>query len=249
MLPTLAFFILGLLVGGLVNQLGSDLPARRALGRPHCPYCDRDRPWWQWNAWLAYLMGRAKCSSCGAPVSLRHPLIEIGLGVIYGYLWIVLGPSVKLALYLLYTTVLALILITDIEHRLILDVVTYPAMLFAVVVSFFTPGLTWWSALAGGAIGWTFFYLAALIGNNVFGAGALGGGDVKLAAFIGLITGFPLIIEAIVLTILVGAAISLVLLVTGVRGLRDYIPYGPFLVIGAMITLLWGYPILEWFLY
>jgi prepilin signal peptidase PulO-like enzyme (type II secretory pathway) len=128
-------------------------------------------------------------------------------------------------------------------------VVTYPAILFAIGASFFTPGLTWWSSLTGGAIGLLFFALAAAIGRAVFGPGALGWGDVKLAAFVGLITGFPLIIEAIVLTILVGAAISLVLLVTGVRGLKDHIPYGPFLIIGAMITLLWGYPILEWFLY
>jgi len=176
-------------------------------------------------------------------------LIEIGLGVTYGYLWIVLGPSIKLPLYLLYSTILTLILITDIERRLILNVVTYPAILFAFAASFFTPGMTWWSALIGGAIGWAFFYCAALIGNAAFGAGALGGGDVKLAAFVGLITGFPLVIEALVLTILIGAAVTLVLLVTGVRGLRDHIPYGPFLVAGAMITLLWGYPILEWFLY
>jgi leader peptidase (prepilin peptidase)/N-methyltransferase len=77
----------------------------------------------------------------------------------------------------------------------------------------------------------------------------LGGGDVKLAAFVGLITGFPLVIEALVLTILIGAAVSLILLVTRVRSLRDPIPYGPFLIAGAVITLLWGYPIAAWFLH
>ena len=73
--------------------------------------------------------------------------------------------------------------------------------------------------------------------------------DVKLAAFVGLITGFPLVIEALVLTILVGAAVSLILLITRVRSLRDPIPYGPFLVVGAAVTILWGYPIAEWFLH
>ena len=69
-----------------------------------------------------------------------------------------------------------------------------------------------------------------------------------MALFIGLITGFPLIIEAIVLAIIIGATISLLLLVLGVRGLRDHVPYGPFLVAGAIVTLLWGYPIANWFL-
>lgn len=246
---TLLFILLGLLVGGLVNQLGSDLPARRRLTRPHCPYCGQDRPWWQWLALPPYLIGRVGCPSCDAPIGLRHPLVEIGLAVAYGYLWIVLGPSVKLILYFLYSIIFALILITDIERRLILNMVMYPSILFAIIASLFTPEMTWWSALAGGAIGFIFFLGAALVGNALFGSGALGGGDVKMAVFVGLITGFPLVIEALVLTILIGAAVSLILLITRVRGLRDHIPYGPFLVAGAAITLMWGYTIAGWFLH
>jgi prepilin signal peptidase PulO-like enzyme (type II secretory pathway) len=242
-------FIFGILVGGLINQLGSDLLARRSLTRPHCPYCGRERPWWKWFALPAYLSGRAKCSSCGAPISLRHPLVEIGLGVIYAYLWIRLGPSVKLVLYALYSTIFALILITDIERRLILNVVIYPAILFAAIAGFFTPGLPWRYALLGGVIAFLFFLGAAAIGNATFGAEALGGGDVKLAAFVGLITGFPLVIEALLLAIIIGAIVSLLLLLTKIRGLRDPVPYGPFLITGAMITLLWGRSIAEWFLY
>jgi prepilin signal peptidase PulO-like enzyme (type II secretory pathway) len=108
--------------------------------------------------------------------------------------------------------------------------------------------VAWWRALVGGAIGFTFFTLAAVVGNVVFGPGTLGGGDIKLAAFVGLVTGFPLVIEAIVLAILIGGAVSLVLLITRVRSLTDYIPYGPFLIAGAMITLLWGHSIADWFL-
>lgn len=241
------FVLLGLLVGGLLNQLGSNLPARR-LTSPHCPYCGRRRPWWQWVALPAYLANRHKCPSCGAPIRWRYPLSELGLAAAYGYLWVTLGPSVKLAFYLVYFAVFTLILITDIERRVILNVVTYPAILIAIGASFVTPGITWQSALIGGAIAFAFFLLAALVGNALFGSGALGGGDIKLATFVGLITGFPLVIEAVTLAILIGAVVSLVLLVTRVRRLRDHIPYGPFLIAGAVITLLWGYPIADWFL-
>lgn len=228
---------------------GAEPPTDKINVRPHCPHCGQDRPWWQWLSLPARLIGRGRCPTCQAPISLRHPLVEVGLAVTFGYLWLTLGPSMKLIPYLLYTAILTLILITDIERRLILNVVTYPAMLLAFVFSFFTPGITWWSALLGGAIGFTFFLGVALVGNNVFGSGAMGGGDVKLAAFVGLITGFPLIIEALLLTILIGAAVSSLLLITRVRSMRDYIPYGPFLVAGAMVTLLWGYPIATWFIY
>jgi leader peptidase (prepilin peptidase)/N-methyltransferase len=155
---------------------------------------------------------------------------------------------VTVLFYSIYSAVFALILVTDLERRLILNIVTYPAMVLALAGSILVPGVTWWNALIGGAIGLLFFLLAAVAGNTLFGSGALGGGDVKLAAFVGLVTGYPMVIEALVFTILIGAVVSLALLVTRVRGLRDHVPYGPFLVAGAMITLLWGYRIAEWFL-
>lgn len=244
----LVAFLVGVLVGGVVNQLGSVLPARRALREPHCPYCGRRRQWWQWLGLAAYLLQQSQCPSCGASIGIRWALVETGLGLTYGYLWIALGPSTTLLFTSLYTAIFALILVTDIEQRLILDVVTYPAIVLGLVASFLVPDVAWWRALVGGAIGFTFFTLAAVVGNVVFGPGTLGGGDIKLAAFVGLVTGFPLVIEAIVLAILIGGAVSLVLLITRVRSLTDYIPYGPFLIAGAMITLLWGHSIADWFL-
>ena len=246
---TIVFTVLGLLVGGLVNQLGSDIPARQGLTRPHCPYCGRDRPWLQWLALPAYLVRRAGCPSCGAPISLRHPLVEVGLAVAYGYLWIVLGPSVKLVFYCVYSTIFAVILVTDIERRLIPNVVTFPAIAIALAASLVVPGAKWWSALIGGAVGFSFILLAYFVGTAVFGPLALGQGDITLALLVGTIIGFPLVVEALVIAILVGAAISSILLITRVRGLRDPIPYGPFLIVGAIVTLLWGYPIAEWFLH
>lgn len=248
MVGVIAAFVVGIGVGGVVNQLASDLPGRKAPTVPHCSYCGQQRAWWQWLGVLAYVLGRPACPACGARIKMRRPLLEIGLGFTYGYLWVALGPSGELVFYGLYSAILALILITDLERRLILNVVTYPAIVLGLAGSFFVPRVTWWSALLGGGIGWIFFFLAAVIGRAAFGAGALGGGDVKLAAFIGIITGFPLVIEAIVLTILIGALVSLFLLITGIRGLQDHIPYGPFLVAGAVVTLLWGYPIATWIL-
>ena len=242
------FVLLGLLVVGLVNQLGSDLPARRGITRPHCPYCGRDRPWWQWLALPASLAGQAKCRHCDALIGWRHPLVEIGLSVAYGYLWIRFGLSLRLVFYLIYGAIFALILVTDMERKLILNVVTFPAILLAVVASIPMPGIRLWNALAGGAVGFFAFLFLVVVGKLIFGSGALGEGDITLATFIGLITGYPLIVETLVLTTLIGAGISFVLLITRVHTLRDYIPYGPFLIIGAVITLLWGYPIANQFL-
>ena len=142
-----------------------------------------------------------------------------------------------------------LLSLTDFERKLILNVVMFPAIILAIVASLLMPGILLWNALAGGAIGFLTFFLLVVIGKIVFGSGALGEGDITLATFIGLITGFPLVIEALVLTTLIGAGISLILLITRVRSLRDPIPYGPFLVAGGMVALLWGYSIAGWLLY
>lgn len=243
-------FLLGLLVGGVVNHLATALPASQSITVPCCPYCGRRRPWWQWLALPSFLVGRARCPYCGAPIRLRYLLVELGLAASYPCLWGALGStfSIKLVLYLIYGAIFAIIFVTDVERRLILNRVTYPAIALAFVASFVTPGMTWWSALAGGLTGFAFFAIAGLIGNKLFGYGALGGGDVKLAAFIGLVTGFPLVIETLVLTLLIGAGVSLLLLMARLRRLRDHIPYGPFLIVGAVVTLLYGYPIAHWFL-
>jgi len=241
--------ILGLAAGVLVNRLGTDLPARRRISQPHCPYCGKTRPLWQWVTLPSFLIWNARCPYCDAPIRLREPLVEVGLVVAYNYVWIAFGSSIQAFLYAVYTTIFALVIVTDIERRLILNVVTYPAILFGFGASFINPEMRWDYSLLGGLVGFGFFLVAMIIGERVFGSGALGMGDVKLALFIGLIVGFPLVIEMLVITILVGAAVSSFLLLTGVCGLHDHLPYGPFLVVGALVTLFWGYHIMEWFLY
>lgn len=249
--------VLGVLVGAAVNRLATDLPARRKVQRPHCPYCGHVRPWYQWIALPTASIGRARCSHCAAPIPLRYPLVELALGFLFGFLYLRYGPTLRLAFFAAYTAIFALIAVTDLERRLILNVVTLPAMLLALAgalcgVTTLADGAPWWaaarSALLGGLIGYSFFWVAAIIGKLTVGPGALGDGDVKLAGFVGLVTGFPLIVEALVLAILSGGLVSLLLIVTRVRSLRDPIPYGPFLIFGGWVTMVWGMEIAAWFL-
>jgi leader peptidase (prepilin peptidase)/N-methyltransferase len=148
----------------------------------------------------------------------------------------------------LYTTIFVLIAVTDMERRLILNVVTIPAMALAIIGSFFTGHIGWKSAPAGWCVaGYVILMAIVLLGNWLVGPGAMGGGDVKLAAFIGLVTGFPLVLEALLLGILIGGVVSLLLLLMRLRSLRDPIPYGPFLIVGGWVTMIWGTEIAHWF--
>ena len=86
--------LLGFLVGGLVNRLGTDLPARRAPQLPRCPYCGKGRPWYQWVSLPTYLINKTRCPDCSAPIPVRYPLVELGLGFLFGYLFLRYGLTV-----------------------------------------------------------------------------------------------------------------------------------------------------------
>lgn len=232
--------LIGILVGAVVNRLGSDLPARRRPRFPECPYCGRRRPWYQWMALPAYLVHRQYCPACGAPISIRHPLVELGLAFLFGFLYRRYGLTAQFIFFALYTIVFMLIFVTDIERHLILNVVTLPAMALAIVGSFFTGHVSWKGALLGGVAGYVILMAIVLLGHWLVGPGAMGGGDVKLAAFIGLVTGFPMVLVALLLAILIGGMVSLLLLLTRLRSFRDPIPYGPFLIVGGWATMVWG---------
>jgi len=170
------------------------------------------------------------------------------MGVTYTFLCVVLGPSIRLPCYLAYSAILGLILITDIERRWIPNVVVYPAILLGAAAAFLNPSLDPWRAFAGGAAGFAIYLLIATLGNALYGSEAMGAGDVKLATFIGLITGFPLVFVAAIVAIFAAGGTGLVLLLTRVRRRRDPIPYSPFLVTGVVVAALWGELILESFL-
>jgi len=121
-------------------------------------------------------------------------------------------------------------------------VVTVPAMALALAGSFFMPNMTPVKALIGGAIGFGLFYLLALIAR-----GGLGGGDVTLMGFIGLATGFPVVLVAILAGILFGGVGAGILVALRKAGRKSYIAYGPYLVLGGALALLYGREFLLWY--
>jgi prepilin signal peptidase PulO-like enzyme (type II secretory pathway) len=240
------YALIGLVVGGMINILADVLPRRRAkLNGPICPACGQSRPPVQALATVAFLIGKRDCPSCGRPIALRNVIVELGMAILFALVYSrftatdLPGLAVS-ALVSFHTAVLVLVTITDVEHRLILNRVTFPAMVIAALTSPIRFGPGWYFAFVGAAIGFIFFKLAVIVGNRTIGRGAMSEGDVTLAAYVGLITGFPGMIVALVIAILAGGLISFLLLLTRVVNLRSGIPYGPFIAIGGFVTMLWG---------
>lgn len=215
----------GWLAGGLLSTTMEYLMERRAGQSP-------SESWWQRSVRLHR-----------SPARRQTLTLEGICALLFGYLWSTAGPSPRLVVLTCYVWLLLLILIIDLRQRLVYNVILVPGVAVAMVASVLAPPPGPASTFAGGIIGLGLLGAAALAYPRGMGAG-----DVKLAGVIGLMAGFPEVLIALTLGILTGGAVALVLLATRVVDRKSYIPYAPFLVFGALVTLIHGGEILTWYL-
>ena len=184
------------------------------------------RPWsgerygWTWlERWLSPALG-----AIGFGAFAAHEQVDAGL-----------------LIHLLWIAIFVHVVDFDLKHRLILNVITYPSVLAAVVLSTWSPHLTVTSSIIG-AVGVAAFFFV----QNLVSRGSIGLGDAKLGALVGAVTGAGPTganlgaVYAVIAGVFIGGATALVLLVTRVRRLKDPIPYGPFLCAGAALILYLG---------
>lgn len=239
------FAIIGFLTGGLINILADDLPARVRPRVPHCPRCGYVYGPGGWLAIERVIQG-GTCPACDLPTRRRAISVEIGSLLLFATLPWLITPAVDLVIYSFYIAVLILVIVIDLEHRLILHVVTFPTTALALLASFLLTDNNFLLSIVGAVAGFIFFYLAYLLGRRLFGPGALGFGDVTLSMMMGAMLGFQRIFFALILGILLAGIFGLLALVTRRASRRTYFPYGPFLAIGGITMIIWGDQIYHW---
>jgi prepilin signal peptidase PulO-like enzyme (type II secretory pathway) len=255
--------IIGLVSGGVVNALADDLPYHRNPSLPHYPD-GAPRPVSTWLGLAAFLLGK-RTSPSGAKLSWRSPIAEVltALAMILTVLRTNDGHPVigglQIVFWLFYMAVFVLIVVIDIEHKLILFAVIIPSAIIAILDAILTPtlqGPTLQDALVGGAAGFIVFFILYTGGflftyviGKLRGEGittvAFGYGDVMMATLSGLILGWRELIFAMFITVFLGAFGALIYLVTrNLVGKRYHmftaIPYGPYIVAGTFIMLLFS---------
>jgi len=257
---TVVFALFGIAVGSFLNLSIDRLPAGKSLVYPpsHCDACQHRLSLKDLVPIFSYLWLRRRCRYCQAPIPQRVFWVEVGSGFLFVFLYWYYGLSAELAVTAFYGSLFIVLGVIDLEHKLILNKITYPAAVVAVIIlaidSFlpepglfssliFIPEPSILSGVIGGAIGFVFFLIVFLINPR-----GMGMGDIKLAGLIGLVTGFPLVIVALFIGIFIGGLVAVTLLSLKIKGRKDVIPYGAFLALGPMVTLLWGNDILSWYL-
>ncbi len=244
--------ILGAAFGSFINVVADRLPADRSLLKPpsHCDACQRRLSGWDLIPVISYLFLRGRCRYCRAKIPLQVLLVELGCGLWTAFLFRYSGPGWDFAIISFYSYIYIAIALIDLRHQLILNKMIFPGLLIALAISpfFIKTGLphsniaSWGAvnALIGAAAGFVILLIPALVSR-----GGMGIGDVKMAAFIGLTTGFPEVLVAVLGGIVLGGLTAIVLLAFRIKKRKEVIPFGPFLSIASIVTLVWGTQILE----
>ncbi len=201
----------GVIAGLLANWAADKLPGLSAGARPSRP---QTKAAWRPVAVIVCL-------------ALLFPLLAFLRG----------GAWAPLLVDWCYAWYLTTVLVIDLETRRVLNVMLGPAALFALGAGLWLGNPSLPSILAGGLVAFFLFWGLYLIGRLTFGGGALGFGDVKLAGVIGMMTGYPQVLQALVLGAGLGGLAAVVMLATRRAGLKSTCAYAPYLAIGAMLAL------------
>ena len=249
-LPFLPFAaLLGLVLGSFCNVcIWRHISGESIVCPPsHCPQCGcRLRPW-ELVPLLSWLALRGRCAHCRQPISLRYPLVEAACAAIAALLAWRFGPSPAFAAMLALSCAFVIASGIDALTLTLPDRYTLGTALPALLCSVSLLGMPWQESLAGGLIGAGALWLVQSLFKLLRGVDGLGFGDVKLMLPLGFLTGpwlLPLAVLAAGLSALAFCLPAALLRGAELRGLR--VPFGPFLCLGALASLLWGESLLLW---
>ena len=246
-------FLFGLIAGSFINVVAIRIPAGGSVVSPGstCPACGHGiRPRDNIPV-LSWFLLRGRCRDCGTSISVRYPIVELTTAILFALTPIVIGVSWVLPAYLWFVGVTIALTITDIDHKLIPNRILFPGLvvgagLLAIGSVLDRAPLQLLRGVGGAAIYFGVLLLIALVARGGFGFG-----DVKLATLLGLFTayqGWGILVVAFLLAFILGGLVSVILLVTRVRGRKDAIPFGPYLIAGSYLALAFGDAIVAWYL-
>jgi len=268
-------FLFGLAIGSFLSCVIYRLEKGKSFlkGRSYCPKCKHTLNWQDLIPVFSFLFSKGKCKYCHEKISWQYPILEISAGILFvlifnhsiGRLVLVLEQDAQnighfgfLVLgvgFLFYITgSLIIIFVYDLKHYIIPDKVLLPAIgavvIYQLIFNFSsflkaTEGQVIFNFLWAGLWACAFFLFIFLASGGRW----MGFGDVKLALFMGLFLGYPNILVALFLAFFLGAIIGVGLIIFRSKSLKSEIPFGPFLILGTFLALLWGQEIIRWYLH
>jgi leader peptidase (prepilin peptidase)/N-methyltransferase len=241
--------LFGAVIGSFLNVCIDRLPRQESIIWPpsRCPSCQGRIAPTDNIPMLSFLRLRGRCRACGAPISYRYPLVEAANAL--GYLWIVqrFGLGWSAAAYALLFSALLAVTWIDLDHQIIPDRITLPGIPLGLLCAATVLPVGLLNSVLGVLLGGGLLWFMAWLSPYLFGKEGMGGGDIKLLAMVGAFLGW----EPVLLTLMVGASVGAAtgLSLIALKRLRrdHYLPFGPFLALGAVVAMFFFHDLKRWY--
>ena len=243
-------FIFGLIVGSFLNCLIWRLYKDETLGgRSYCPHCRKTIAWHDNIPVLSFIFLRGRCRQCQAKISWQYPLVEIITAFLFLLTFRADMASPDLSLLILrdwfLIITLIIVFVYDFRWQLVPMTVVWTMGVVIFILNLFL-GFSWLLLLFFSLLGAAFFLIQYLLTNKQ----GIGEGDIWLGALLGLaFPGADRLLLIMLISYGIGALVGLILLAGRKKGWKSRIALGPFLALGAIITLIWGERLINWYLH
>jgi len=232
-------FLLGAILGSFANVLICRMPDNKTImGRSRCRSCNQVIPWHNNIPLFSFFLLQGKCSFCQAKFSFRYPLVEFLMAGLFALIINQYGISWLTLEYLILIFGLVTASFIDYDHMILPDEITLGGIVIGLVGAALNPERNFTEALLGVLFGGGSLWLVAYIYFIFTGREGLGGGDIKLLAWLGALLGWKAIPFIILSSSVIGSVVGLIVTKKGENGLKTMIPFGPFLALGALLYLL-----------
>jgi leader peptidase (prepilin peptidase)/N-methyltransferase len=243
--------LFGAMVGSFLNVCIFRLPKEESIIWPgsHCPHCNKPIKFYDNIPLISYLLLWGKCRYCKKPISFQYPLVEGITAFSSLCLFIKFGPSLSYLSFFAFVAALIVITVIDLYHQIIPDVISLPGIGVGLIASLILPQIAFFNSLIGILLGGGSLFIIGTLYQWIFKREGMGGGDVKLLAMIGAFLGWKAVILTILLSSLIGSLTGILIIILKGKDFKYAIPFGPFLSLGAVISLSYGEEIIRWYLY
>lgn len=234
--------LFGLVFGSFFNVVGLRIPKKESIVHPpsHCTTCNRRLTAIDLIPVFSYLFLGGKCRTCHSKISPIYMVTELVTGVLFAFAVWKVGINVELAVALLFISLLAIIVVSDIAYMLIPDKVLLFFLPLLVLGRIVSPLEPWWDSILGAVVGFGILFLIAIISK-----GGMGGGDIKLFFLIGLVLGTLQTLLTLFIASVIGMIVGIVVLKVRGKGRKTPVPFGPSIALAAIIVYFYGQTIID----
>lgn len=240
-------FILGLIIGSFLNVCIYRIPKEESISYPpsHCSSCGSRLGVLDLIPVISYVLLKGRCRYCGEKISLQYPIIEVITALLFLALYGKYGLTVTFAANCFFIALLLVIAVIDYktEEVYFRSIITGIAGGVVLLVYCYLFKLPVADKIIGAGIGYGVIAMIILLSK-----GGMGWGDAEICLLCGLFTGLKLTILALFLSFIIGAAAALILIIAKIKKRTDFIPFGPYIALASIISVLAGNSIINWYL-